>query len=550
MTRPVTLGTVAAAGLMAVLLPFGCNGSSTSTSAQSGARQKAGGPPGAEFSPQRCGEFLEQAWDMLRPDRLGVSAERAVAVNVLNQWLLGCGGQVEVSRPSQESQAGLKELITPAAWERMQEQHFALRDADHIRNAILFREIGQFVLAGSENDLERVSRLFEYVVRNVALERPEERLPLTPHQILMFGRGSAEDRAWIFAELLRQARIDAVVVRPAAAGEASDEWYIGALLGEDVYLFDGRRGAPVPSPSAGPSPAWPVTPAKLAELAAGTGEPAGTAEAPEGRIELIGYSTYWSERMQKLQESLSGERSVMVYDPVVAEQERGALARVEDAGRDGWEVGVWSYPDAQWLASESMDSQTANRLEARRAPFGAPIPVANVGSDGRIELGRPLHDLRRTRMMQLAGQFSEAIPSYLSIRRAESKPPTATKDTFIPLEAEAAVLAQLPAEVQQTHRRAAEHALFWTGVAQMELGEDNSAYRTFADYLNRFPQEGAWRDHARRLTAMILIAFDRPEVALQVVQHVDSSSPQAAELEFLAERLRGVVQEAEEEGMP
>lgn len=549
MTRPVALGALAAAGLLAILLSFGCNGSSNPTSERKGPRKGAVDQPGAAFSQQRCGEFLEQAWDMLQPDRLGVSAERSVAVSVLNQWLLGCGGQVDVASPMEESQARLKELIAPAAWERTQEQHFALRDADHIRNAILFREINQFVPAGAENDVQRVARLFDYVVRNVALKQPQERLPLTPHQILMFGRGSAEDRAWLFAELLRQARIDSVVVRPQAGGDeasessAGDEWYVGAVLGEDVYLFDPRRGAPVPSASAGASPAWPLAPAKLSEVVTDVADSAETTEAQRRRMELIGYSTYWSERMQKLQESLSGERSIVIYDPAVGQGgERGGLARAEAAAGTGWQIGLWSYPEEQWLASESMDSETAGRLEARRAPFAAPIPIANIDSDRQVELGTPLHELRRTRMLQLSGKFREAIPSYLSIRRAESKPPTATKDTFIPSDAEAAVLAQLPAEVRETHRRAAEHALFWTGVAQMELGEDSSAYRTFADYLNRYPKEGVWRDHARRLTALILIAFDRPEFGLRVVEEVDPESPQAAELEFIAERLRQTVQ--------
>lgn len=559
MIRPVALGALAAAGLLTALLFFGCNGSPNSTSKQTVPGKGAVGQASPEFSPKRCGEFLEQAWDMLQPERLGVSAERSVAVNVLNQWLLGCGGQVDVPSPTEEGRTRLRELIAPAAWERAQEQHFALRDADHIRNAILFREINQFVAVGAENDVQRVARLFDHVVRNVALESPDERLPLTPHQILMFGRGTAEDRAWVFAELLRQARIDTVVVRPrAGGGEASESsaggaWYVGAVLGEDVYLFDPRRGAPVPSPSAGSSPVWPVTPAKLSEVVTDGGEDAESTGSPARRIELIGYSTYWSERMQKLQESLSGDRGVVVYDAAVGQgDERGGLARVEAAAGTGWQVGLWSYPDAQWLASESMDSETAGRLEARRAPFAAPIPIANIDSDGQVELGMPLHDLRRTRMQQLSGKYREAIPSYLSIRRAESKPPTASKDTFIPTQAEAAVLAELPEDVRETHRRAAEHALFWTGVSQMELGEDNSAYRTFADYLNRYPQEGLWRDHARRLTALILIAFDRPEIALNVVEQVDPASPQAAELEFLAERLRQAAQQPvqDSEGEP
>ena len=90
---------------------------------------------------------------------------------------------------------------------------FSQRDVAHIRTSLLMKAIVDDVTKGLDNDVDRAGVLFDFVTRNVQLVADENALPLTPYEMLIFGEGTAADRAWIFAGLLRQLKLDAVIVR-------------------------------------------------------------------------------------------------------------------------------------------------------------------------------------------------------------------------------------------------------------------------------------------------------------------------------------------------
>ena len=97
--------------------------------------------------------------------------------------------------------------------------------------------------AAADTDLERATRLFFYVTRNIVLRSEEDStLPLAPFGVAMFGEGNARDRAWLFINLLRDLRIDAVVLQ---AKESPKNVLVGGLLGGEVYLYDPELGLPV-----------------------------------------------------------------------------------------------------------------------------------------------------------------------------------------------------------------------------------------------------------------------------------------------------------------
>ena len=63
------------------------------------------------------------------------------------------------------------------------------------------------------DDLERAKNLFDWTVRNIQLEPDDpNRIPQFPWETLLFGRGTATERAWVFILLLRQLDIDAAVL--------------------------------------------------------------------------------------------------------------------------------------------------------------------------------------------------------------------------------------------------------------------------------------------------------------------------------------------------
>src|SRR5262249_47054332 len=132
-----------------------------------------------------------------------------------------------------------------------------------------------YAVGEGQADLEKVTNVFSHVVRAIGLvPQPLYDLPLTVYEICLLGKGTAADRAWIFASILRQLKIDAVLIYPRALGtiaaNAADEqpMLVGVLLDEQVYLFDPQAGVPVPASGAATGPARVATLTEAANNAA------------------------------------------------------------------------------------------------------------------------------------------------------------------------------------------------------------------------------------------------------------------------------------------
>ncbi len=115
--------------------------------------------------------------------------------------------------------------------------------------------------------------------RNIQIEADwPDRTPQFPWETLLFGRGTAAERAWVFILLLRQLDIDAAMLAidaaPAKQGLGTSvpsqkgeqplrPWCVGVLVEGEVYLFDPLLGLPVPAPkgvSRGASGSWRSSP--------------------------------------------------------------------------------------------------------------------------------------------------------------------------------------------------------------------------------------------------------------------------------------------------
>jgi hypothetical protein len=121
-----------------------------------------------------------------------------------------------------------------------------------LQEAVWMRDIARWARGESFDDLQRAAALFDWTIRNVQLETDENRLAHRPWQVLLYGRGTAEQRAWIFALLCRQLGLDVVMLatKPpdaAAAGQDVAKFWLPALVqGDELYLFDTRLGLPIP----------------------------------------------------------------------------------------------------------------------------------------------------------------------------------------------------------------------------------------------------------------------------------------------------------------
>jgi hypothetical protein len=179
----------------------------------------------------------------------------------INQWL-------RQSEPAVEWQVDLllatldpalaanKDLAQDISPEGLASQFFLPYDGRVLQEAVWLRDISRWAVGDSFNKLARAEALFDWTVRNIQLDADANRAAERPWQTLLYGRGTAEQRAWVFALLCRQQGLDVVMlgfalpsVEGAAATPSQPQFWLPALVDEDqLYLFDTRLGLPIPGP--------------------------------------------------------------------------------------------------------------------------------------------------------------------------------------------------------------------------------------------------------------------------------------------------------------
>ncbi|MFM7832453.1 MAG: hypothetical protein ACKPJD_11710, partial [Planctomycetaceae bacterium] len=155
---------------------------------------------------------------------------------------------------------------------------FSENDVIYIRDSMLLKGLTESIWKQIPADADqgsaearRVTALFRYVIRNIALTADSEnRLPVGLYESLLTGRGTVDDRIWAFTEALRQRQVDSLILQPqtpaAATGSFVEtaERLVAVIVGPEVLLFDPLRGVPVPR--ADDSAVLPKTPAGLSEI--------------------------------------------------------------------------------------------------------------------------------------------------------------------------------------------------------------------------------------------------------------------------------------------
>ncbi|MCC7419105.1 MAG: tetratricopeptide repeat protein [Planctomycetaceae bacterium] len=534
----------------------------------------------SEQPKDHCEELLKNAVGMAQPGRLGVSTDRRQVSELFNQWRGDCGGDVELAAFGAHAKKAFEPLVSDAEFKAMAEGRISERDAETLRTAILLKRAGDVVVKSADRDIDRVNLLFQFVVRNVALSAPSsEPIPQTPYDILILGRGSAEERAWLFAELLRQLRIDAVILKPATGVKSQSEaakaetteskpdpeaatssgsepstadeapWLVGVLLDEPqkpVYLFDLWLGLPVPAPDDSAFPPRPATLEQVVEKPEILGRLAqdeGTYRfAPEAfhsmKVEVISSADPSLPRQKRLQSVLTGDDAVVLFDPLDDDEESpGLVSRVEAFGGKRWgktDISVWSFPERSLVATEHLTDRQQQRQRIRRHALDAPISIIpkqkkDENGQERIEItfGNPKKTQLKTRIAQVLGDRKNAVRSYNLVRFDGRLDPR----------------LQPPPEFVRMHARAEEDAFFWTGICQYEGGEFDAAASTFRDYLARYPQ-GDWADHAREMQARAFARQQKFADAFKALETLSEADPARVAHQVLRKTFRSLQQSA------
>ena len=486
-----------------------------------------------------CASLLQSGLDMARPASMGLVGIDAALESVpdeaaeqFTQWLRrkDCLAVSTAEKPSEEARLLLTRLLGKDGADDLLANRADAFDAVHVRDALLNYAAADNLTQGAETDRDRVVRLFENVVRTITPQGAGTAdAPLMVYEARLFGRGTAEDRACLFANLLRQLRIDAVVLRPSA-GESPDDagpWWVGVLLEDGVYLFDPVLGLPVPAAGAEllPPPSVVPQPAAWSEVVedpnllvdyrreAGLDADAIAAErltAPG--VELIGPQSFWSVAMERLELSMTGDLGVLLYDPLHDTQANpGYYRRIVEAGGEHWQadsISIWPYPEQLHEARRSLSDSQRRRLEQRIQPFLGPVePDQKTGVFGAYR------GLWKSRVEHLSGRPGSAIGDYVLIRLADAPHP-ALSPTDLSLNAQAA-----------------DEASYWSAHAQYGMGDYAATVETVDQYLS---QRGDRADEARSLRVLALAAQGKTTEAAAAVAELPETTPDLARLKWLA----------------
>lgn len=457
-------------------------------------------------------DVLKNAIFQLRPENLGINAAPDKPVSLLNSWRFT---QPEENDPEKAT------LNIPAGWmtaddeTRANQDRYDLMDAVHIRDAMLDHTIAGYLSDRQRDEVKRASTVIDFVCRNIALWKDNEiEILLPPSLSLQFGRGSTDERAWLCAEILRQLRIDTFVLRSSKdLKETTENWLLGVIINNQIYLYDMKLGLPIPSDPANSA----ASVATLAELLthpewleqlAGN-EPAyrmTVDDLRDANVFVISGSNFWSRRMRKLEQSLPPSEICVLYDPLTDHDRRpGLLNRVAKAGN--WpsdSLKLWGYPRRQFESMRSLTQEVNEELTRMSLTFSVPIPI-KYDENRKPIIGNPEKKMERFRMDQLLGNFSDATKKYLSIRHLE--------------------VERFPPEIDRLNRMAAEDAFYWTCLCKYEAGEFEAAADQIQAYLNKYDRKGKWYYPARLLLARSYAELGQFTEAVATLQRTSADDP-------------------------
>ena len=449
----------------------------------------------------------------------------------LNQWLRnasvsGVSWQadplVSTLSPQLRESKWLREALTA---EGQETGLFGPNDPRMLQQAMWLRDIARWAKRDGLTDLQVAEGLFDWTVRNIQLDEPDRSAVVhQPWQALMYGHGTAAQRAWVFAELCRQRQLDVVML--AVAGGEAPRWWLPALWSEGrLYLFDAQLGLPLPGNQRGDV-------ATLSELVA----------EPEllKQLDLDEQQTYpiRGEALQQIEAQL-------ITSPLQLSR-RAALLERQLQG-DGFAV---LSTDSQRIVKELAEHEHLSAVRLWPQPFQALLDEREMNASQRKQAAlRFLTFAQRPRLWKarvLHFQGTKEIPS------SERNNPLARPDlgheraTTLYLDPRIrpprSLLSKIEPSKRAIYNRVKIDASYWLGLLRFDLGEYEVAAHWLLERTLQGEPNGPWTAAARYNLARTYEALGQKEEAAKLLAADDS--PQSYGNKLRARRLR---QELEEE---
>lgn len=510
------------------------------TVAPVGSLNSQGGIAGGTSS--LCENKLAKWIQSVDPERLQFNTDIESRVQELNRYWATCGSKGE--DPIVSDLQPIEAALEGAYLERVRATRFERRDVEHIRQSLLLSRMTIEMMESQSADLDRalaawdlMSQFLEPVASQSATARP-----LTPFECLLLGEGTSADRAWIFAEVLRQLHLDAVVL---TTEDSAIPPLVGVIIQRDVYLFDSHSGWPVPAAGESQRKTIYREPATLQAALAddtvlrqldleGAPFPWTSVRLQAAKIGLVGTSSTWSPRLAELQFQWPNGQPCLIYDGLGASagRERGLVERVNlvlsSLGLDNKHVHVWDYPEQQCALYNSLGSEAAEHMLPLVAVMSGPTTFEEV-QDPKTKLWsvyskRTNRALQQARVQQLLGDQTEAIQGYLPMLRAHLAAPKLSGKIDSATQA-----------AMDRNRIVSDKATYWMAATQFEDNELKACVDTLKRYARDFPL-GEMREAAAMRLAASFLRSQQFDPALQVLDKIGPGPNQTRKM-LLARRL-------------
>ncbi|MCA9063366.1 MAG: hypothetical protein KDA96_09915 [Planctomycetaceae bacterium] len=517
----------------------------------------------------QCADALASAVGRATPENFTPHTSPRQVVNGFNSWLARCAGdelkELTLSDATQQ-------MLSPNALRYVAAARFTVNDAVYLRDALLLKSMTEVLWKSADNqeeqkiatEEERIQRLFEEVVRNVSLMPSDrKRIPVGLFEVLLTGTGTAEDRAWVFAEALRQRKIDAVLLvsdTPVEQAENTEPDPVDSLgnaailmavvLENNVVLFDPAGGTAAMNRSPEGQPAT----VSLEDL---NRHP----RWKQSSVQIVAQPCAFAPRMYVLEQNLLAKYSAVLYEelaggttgirPLV--DRIAGLRQTDGADR---RVLVWSYPEQQIDGFNSLQEEQRAEYTMLLRPFDAPfernplkqtsLPLPQgvdpntLTEDEKMALklenlrlrtqelassadelfGRESRRLLTTRIRQLNGEEPEQlIPSFQQVAIGSRQESISIEILNERGETEIRNFP-MPEMIRQVHQSATGNAIYWTAMCQLSRGSHGTGVATFRSYRRQFP-EGDWIFPSMLHEAASLRGMGNTEACLEILHEAD-----------------------------
>ncbi len=392
-------------------------------------------------------------------------------------------------------------LAEYASAEALAQLYFQPYDGRRLQEAVWLRDISRWAHGESFDAVERAAALLDWTVRNIQLD--PDAPPRRPWQVLLYGRGTAEQRAWVFALLCRQQGLDVVILNVADTDGRPQFWLPALVSDGQLYLFDARLGLPIPDPDGvGVATLEQVRddPALLRSLDVdGIEYPVTADQLAHVTASVVADSFSLSRRAMLLEERLSGDdRLALAVRPTELAEHVQTVPGIDA-------VGLWELP------YDTLDEQLNFGLRERRRAAADFEPFAQ----------RPT--LWKARVLHFRGQkqradsvTDEVVDDHRLATQAYTSPSVRPPDRVLS--------GVTPAPLRRIYETAKTDAAYWEGLLLYDDGKYEAAEYWLRPEMHE--SSGQWTNGARYNLARVCEAEGKLDEAIALLRA--DESPQRA----------------------